>query len=76
MQLLMTSVESLQQETYRLLGYEKNLAKQVQTKQLFIQRRASQTRQQNYLICNMIVLCYCRKKRMSGELSGEKHLYL
>lgn len=39
MQLLMTSVDSLQQDTYRLLGYEKTLAKQVQTKQQFIARR-------------------------------------
>lgn len=39
MQLLMDSVDSLQQDTYRLLGYEKNLAKQAQQKQQFLQRR-------------------------------------
>lgn len=39
LQLLMDSVENLQQETYRLLGYEKNVAKQLQQKQQFIQRR-------------------------------------
>ena len=39
MQLMMTSVESLQQETYRLLGYEKNLAKQTQLKQQFLAKR-------------------------------------
>ena len=43
MQLLMTSVDSLQQDTYRLLGYEKNVAKQIQAKQQFLQRR----------VCNM-----------------------
>ena len=41
MQLLIESVENLQQETYRLLGYEKNLAKQSQARQQFLQRRVS-----------------------------------
>ena len=41
MQLLMTSVDSLQQDTYRLLGYEKSLAKQQQAKQQFLLRRVS-----------------------------------
>ena len=44
MQLMMTSVDSLQQETYRLLGYEKNLAKQAQLKQQFLQKRVSISR--------------------------------
>lgn len=39
MQLMMASMDSLQQETYRLLGYEKNLAKQTQLKQQFLQKR-------------------------------------
>ena len=39
MQLLMENVDMLQQDMYRLLGYEKNLAKQQQSKQQFIQRR-------------------------------------
>lgn len=39
MQLLMNSVDSLQQDTYRLLGYEKAVAKQIQTKQQFLLRR-------------------------------------
>lgn len=39
LQLLMDSVDNLQQETYRLLGYEKNVSKQLQQKQQFIQRR-------------------------------------
>ena len=39
MQLLMENVDMLQQDLYRLLGYEKNLAKQQQSKQQFIQRR-------------------------------------
>ena len=39
MQLLMTSVDGLQQDTYRLLGYEKTLAKQIQAKQQFLLRR-------------------------------------
>jgi hypothetical protein len=39
MQLMMVSVDSLQQETYRLLGYEKNLAKQSQLKNQFLQKR-------------------------------------
>ena len=39
MQLLMDNVDTLQQDLYRLLGYEKNLAKQQQAKQQFIQRR-------------------------------------
>ena len=39
--LLMDNVESLQVETYRLLGYEKNIAKQAQQKQQFLQRRVS-----------------------------------
>jgi translation initiation factor 3 subunit H len=38
-QLLMENVESLQLETYRLLGYEKNISKQAQQKQQFLQRR-------------------------------------
>ena len=38
-QLLMDNVEALQLETYRLLGYEKNISKQTQQKQLFLQRR-------------------------------------
>ena len=42
MQLLMDSVDSLQQDTYRLLGYEKNLSKQAQQKQQFLQRRVSE----------------------------------
>ena len=37
----MDNVESLQVETYRLLGYEKNIAKQAQQKQQFLQRRVS-----------------------------------
>lgn len=41
LQLLMDSVDNLQQETYRLLGYEKNVSKQLQQKQQFIQRRVS-----------------------------------
>lgn len=41
MQLMMSSVENLQQETYRLLGYEKNLAKQTQLKQQFLSKRVS-----------------------------------
>ena len=41
MQLLMSSVECLQQDTYRLLGYEKSLAKQQQAKQQFLARRVS-----------------------------------
>ena len=44
MQLLMNSVDCLQQDTYRLLGYEKTLAKQVQAKQQFLQRRVSNVR--------------------------------
>ena len=39
MQLLMENVEGLQLETYRLLGYEKNISKQSQQKQQFLQRR-------------------------------------
>ncbi len=38
-QLLMENVEALQLETYRLLGYEKNISKQAQQKQQFLQRR-------------------------------------
>lgn len=38
-QLLMENVEALQLETYRLLGYEKNISKQLQQKQQFLQRR-------------------------------------
>ena len=44
MQLMMASVDSLQQETYRLLGYEKNLAKQAQLKQQLLQKKVSQAR--------------------------------
>ena len=44
MQLLMESIESLQQETYKLLGYERNLAKQQQIKQQFIQKRVTDER--------------------------------
>jgi translation initiation factor 3 subunit H len=43
-QLLMENVESLQLETYRLLGYEKNISKQAQQKQQFLQRRTSFSR--------------------------------
>ena len=39
MHLLIDSVENLQQDAYRLLGYEKNLAKQTQLKQQFLQKR-------------------------------------
>ena len=42
MQLLMDNVDTLQQDLYRLLGYEKNLAKQQQAKQQFLQRRVRQ----------------------------------
>jgi translation initiation factor 3 subunit H len=38
-QLLMENVEALQLETYRFLGYEKNISKQAQQKQQFLQRR-------------------------------------
>lgn len=38
-QLLMENVEALQLETYRLLGYEKNISKQAQQKQQLLQRR-------------------------------------
>lgn len=41
MQLLMTSVDSLQQDTYRLLGYEKQLAKNTQAKQQLFQKKVS-----------------------------------
>ena len=41
MQLLMTSVESIQQDTYRLISYEKQLAKNNQAKQQLIQKRVS-----------------------------------
>ena len=39
MQLLMTSVDSLQQDTYRLLGYEKQLAKNSQAKIQLLQKK-------------------------------------
>lgn len=41
LQLLMESVENLQQETQKLLFYERSLAKQQQMKLQFIQRRVS-----------------------------------
>lgn len=41
MQLLMTSVDSLQQDTYRLLGYEKQLAKNSQAKIQLLQKKVS-----------------------------------
>ena len=54
MQLLMTSVDSLQQDTYRLLGYEKSLAKQQQAKQQFLLRRVSR---EIVIITIMISVC-------------------
>jgi len=39
MQLLMSGVDSLYQDTNRLVSYEKNVAKQLQLKQQFIQKR-------------------------------------
>lgn len=39
MRLLIDSVEALQQETYKLLGYERNSTKQIQLKQQFIAKR-------------------------------------
>lgn len=39
MQLLMGGVDMLYQDTNRLVSYEKNIAKQMQMKQQFIQKR-------------------------------------
>ena len=39
MQLLMSGVDQLYQDTNRLVSYEKNIAKQMQMKQQFIQKR-------------------------------------
>jgi len=39
MQLLMSGVDALYQDTNRLVSYEKNVAKQLQLKQQFIQKR-------------------------------------
>ena len=41
MQLLMNGVDMLYQDTNRLVSYEKNIAKQMQMKQQFIQKRVS-----------------------------------
>ncbi len=42
MRILIDSVETLQQETYKLLGYERSAFKQFQLKQQLIQKRVSQ----------------------------------
>lgn len=39
MQLLMESVETLQQDNYRLIGYEKAVAKQAQTRSNALAKR-------------------------------------
>ena len=41
MQLLMDSVETLQQDNYRLIGYEKTVAKQTQARMAFVAKRVS-----------------------------------
>ena len=41
MYLLIDSLESLQQETYKMLGYERNYTKQQQLKQQFLLKRVS-----------------------------------
>ncbi len=41
MQLLMESVETLQQDNYRLIGYEKALAKQAQSRLAAFAKRVS-----------------------------------
>lgn len=41
MYLLIDSLESLQQETYKMLGYERNYTKQQQMKQQFLLKRVS-----------------------------------
>ncbi len=51
MQLLMTSVDSLQQDTYRLLGYEKQLAKNTQAKQQLVQKKVR--------VCAYMCVCVC-----------------
>lgn len=53
------SVELLQQETYKMLGYERNYIKQQQLKQQFIMKRVM-------ILSHCIVLLYgrSRKKRI------------
>ena len=62
MQLLMTSVDCLQQDTYRLLGYEKTVAKQIQAKQQFLIRR----------VCNLVhvISLYPRSNQCSITILG------
>ena len=50
MQLLMSGVDYLYQDTNRLVSYEKNIAKQMQMKQQFIQKRVSQSS----LVCKIL----------------------
>ena len=80
LQLLMESVESLQQETQKLLYYERSLSKQQQMKLQFIQRRVSS-------VCVCACMCVCvtllhscctfRKRRtLEGPLTVRSHFRL
>lgn len=55
MQLLMDSVETLQQDNYRLIGYEKTVAKQTQAKMAFMAKRVS-AHKCVYYYCDPIVI--------------------
>lgn len=60
----MENVEALQLETYRLLGYEKNVAKQAQQKQQFLQRRVS------LLFLTFVSTCKLDYMCMLGAMHG------
>ena len=57
---LIDYVEVLQQETYKVLGYERNSIKQQQMKQQFIQKRVCQPYQLENSFKLMIVLEYVK----------------
>ena len=68
MQLLMSGVDMLYQDTNRLVSYEKNVAKQLQMKQQFIQKRVRHNMSRPIALT---VLSSCSMKKISGENLGE-----
>lgn len=67
MQLLMSGVDLLYQDTNRLVSYEKNIAKQMQMKQQFIQKRVSYHSFVKLTYSDMVAFLAWRKPAKEGQ---------
>ena len=71
MQLLMGGVDQLYQDTNRLVSYEKNIAKQMQMKQQFIQKRVTHSFCINHL--KYFWHMFSMKRTCEGRPEGSRH---